>query len=56
MYARYDQPQAVAALLSAQPFVDVAGNYTRHDGKDKSEDSVHDPASFPAGDAAAGQV
>ena len=54
MYARYDHPQAVAALLSVQPFEDVTGNYTSHDGKNEREDSVHDLASFPAGDAAAG--
>lgn len=53
MYARYDQTADCRCLLSVQPFADVVGYYTRHDGKDESGCSVHNPASFPAGDAAA---
>ena len=47
-----DQTAGCCRLLSAQPFVDVARYHTCHDGKKKSNNSVHDLAPFPAGDAA----
>ena len=53
MYARHDRAAGWRRLLPVQPFADIVGYYTRYDGEDESGRSVHDLASFPAGDAAA---